>query len=131
MAEQNPAQSFGDALQQFEQDGDVDAFVDGVFTEDAELLRPEVHQRREGRDGAREFWRAYRAQFDSVRSEFTRIAAADSLGVLEWTSDGKIPGGGRISYSGVSLLDFDDSGRVRRFATYFDTARFGTGRSPG
>jgi hypothetical protein len=66
MAEQNPAESFGDALQQFEQDGDVDAFVDGVFTEDADLLRPEVYQRREGRNGAREFWRAYRAQFDSV-----------------------------------------------------------------
>ena len=33
-------------------------------------------------------------------------------------------GQAEIVYAGVSLLDFDDSGKISRFATYFDTQAF-------
>ena len=121
---QDRAQRFADALQRFEKDGDLDAFVDGVFRDDVELHRPEQQQVLSGRDGARTFWQQYRAQFQEVGSEFSRVAEGGDLGVLEWRSEGVRSSGEPISYTGVSLLDLDEQGRVRRFATYFDTAAF-------
>lgn len=121
-----PAHTFADALQALEADGDVEAFVSSVFASDAVLLRPETGQELTGTDGAREYWQQYLAQFGQVRSEFSRITDADGLGVLEWASSGTLPDGGDISYTGVSLLDLDGDGRVTRFATYFDTAKFAT-----
>ena len=118
------AQRFAEALQRYEQDGDVEQFVGDVFADDVELLRPEQEQVQHGRDGARSFWQQYRGQFQKVHSEFDRVVEGGDLGVLEWRSDGERATGGGISYRGVSLLDFDGEGRVRRFATYFDTAAF-------
>ncbi len=115
---------FADALQDLERGGDVDGFVSAVFAEDAELLRPETDQQERGSAGAKSFWTQYLGQFDQVSSEFSRVLEQGSLGVLEWTSTGKVSGGAPISYAGVSLLDFDADGRVTRFATYFDTAQF-------
>ena len=118
------ASAFAERLNQLEADGDVESFVAGVFTDDAELVRPEAHQRLQGGPGARSFWQQYLDHFDTVSSEFSRVVTADALGVLEWTSRGRLRGGGDITYSGVSLLDLDGEGRVTRFATYYDTTPF-------
>jgi len=115
------AQAFADALNSLESDGDVDGFVDEVFSSDAELLRPETEQQLSGRSGAVEFWSQYLAQFDEIRSTFSRLVDSGELGVLEWSSTGRLAGAGAIEYRGVSVLDFDDSGRVRRFSAYYDT----------
>lgn len=118
------AQAFADALQQLEKSGDVDAFVQDQFAEGATLLRPEVDQEVSGSDGARQYWQQYLGQFSDIASSFDRITGSGNLGVLEWTSTGTLAAGAAINYRGVSLLDFDDQGKVSRFATYFDTAPF-------
>lgn len=118
------AQAFADALQQLEKSGDVDAFVQDQFAEGATLLRPEVDQEVNGSDGARQYWQQYLGQFSDIASSFDRITGSGNLGVLEWTSTGTLAAGAAINYRGVSLLDFDDQGKVSRFATYFDTAPF-------
>ncbi len=117
------AQSFARALQELESTKDVDRFVSGVFAEDAELVRPETGQQERGSGGAREFWQQYVDQFQEIRSEFSRVVDGD-VGVLEWTSTGRLSSGADVSYRGVSLLDVDSDGRVTRFATYYDTAPF-------
>ena len=118
------AQSFADALQRLEQDGDLDAFVD-VFSDEVELVRPEPGGRESGREGARRFWQAYLDQFSEIRSSFSRVVDAERLGELEWTSEGTLGTGRPIAYAGVSLLEHDADGKVARFATYYDTAAFG------
>jgi ketosteroid isomerase-like protein len=115
------AQTFAQALQQFEKDHDLDAFA-RVFADDAQVLRPEQRGGEQGADGVRVFWQQYLDQFETIRSEFSRIVEAGPLGELEWTSTGSIGGGTDVEYQGVSLLEFDDDGRVKRFATYYDTA---------
>ncbi|MBM9466439.1 nuclear transport factor 2 family protein [Nakamurella leprariae] len=124
-ASQDRAQAFADAVVRLESSGDLGTFVD-LFADDAELVRPETGQQLAGRDGARDYWQQYLAQFRVIRSEFSRVAEGDGLGVLEWQSTGRLAGGGDISYRGVSLVDFASDGRVSRFATYFDTAKFAT-----
>ena len=119
------AERFAQALQQFEQDADVDSFVEAVFSDDAELHRPEHRDQTErGPEGAKQFWRQYRAQFDRVASTFSRVTEGGDLGVLEWTSEGSLATGRPVRYEGVSVLDFDSSGKVTRFATWYDTAAF-------
>ncbi|MGI3781297.1 MAG: nuclear transport factor 2 family protein [Janthinobacterium lividum] len=119
----NRTQEFADALHELESGGDLDTFVAG-FAEDVELYRPETQQHLDGISGARSFWQQYLATFDHISSDFSRIVDGE-VGVLEWTSTGAIAGGAPISYAGVSLVDFDDAGKVARFATYFDTQAFG------
>jgi ketosteroid isomerase-like protein len=115
------AQTFAQALQQFEKDHDLDAFA-RVFADDAQLLRPEQRGGEQGADGVRAFWQQYLAPFETIRSEFSRVVEAGPLGELEWTSRGSAGSGKEVEYQGVSLLEFDDDGLVKRFATYYDTA---------
>jgi hypothetical protein len=121
------ARSFAAALQDLERTGDVAHFVSEVFAADAELVRPETGQQTHGTGGAERFWQQYVDQFAEIRSEFTRVADGP-VAVLEWTSTGRLRTGADISYRGVSLLDVDATGRVTRFATYYDTAPFSTPR---
>lgn len=116
----NRAQTFAEALQQFEKDRDVDAFAQR-FTDDAELVRPEQGGATSGSQGVRGFWTAYLDQFGQISSSFRRVVEAGDLGQLEWVSQGTLGSGTDVEYAGVSLLEFADDGRVRRFATYYDT----------
>lgn len=113
-----PTEQFAAALQQLESDRDLDAFT-AQFTDDAELVRPETGRAA----GAREFWQAYLDQFEQVRSEFSRVVQDGRLGELEWRATGRLRTGREIEYAGVSLLELDGD-RVRRFATWYDTAAF-------
>ena len=117
------AGSFAQALQELEKSGDVTRFVSEVFADDPVLVRPETGQQEHGAGGAQQFWQQYVDQFQQIRSEFSRVVDGE-VAVLEWTSAGRLNTGAAIDYSGVSLLDFDDSGRVSRFVTYYDTAPF-------
>lgn len=119
----NRTHDFANALTRLEVERDVDDFVADQFTDDAALLRPETDQHT-GSSGAGVFWRQYLAQFDEIRSTFDRLTDTGELGVLEWTSTGRLAGGAAIEYRGVSVLDFGDDSRVARFVTYYDTRPF-------
>jgi hypothetical protein len=118
--------AFAEQLNDLEASGNVDGFVSQAFRPDAELMRPESHQELRGDQGARVFWQQYLAYFDTIRSDFSRITDTGPLSVLEWESKGRLRGGADITYRGVSLLDFDEDGRIGRFATYYDTTPFHT-----
>jgi len=117
------AQQFADALQELERSRELEVFL-AVFAEDVRLLRPEVSGEENGRDGARRFWQTYLDQFDEIASTFSRVEQSERLGELEWTGEGRLRTGRQVSYQGVSLLELEDAGLVRRFATYYDTAAF-------
>lgn len=118
----NRTEAFAAALNELENGGALEEFV-SIFDDEAELRRPETHQRLDGEDGALAFWKDYLGNFDQIRSEFSRVVDGE-VGVLEWTSSGRLKNGAPITYAGVSILDFDDSGKVARFSTYFDTQAF-------
>ena len=120
MSTDNRAQAFADALRQFEESGDAGPLT-GCFTESAELVRPESDR---STPHATEGWNSYRRQFSTVRTELTSMQQGGDLAVLEWHTQGRLDAGRDIEYDGVSVLTFDESGRVCRFATYFDSAAF-------
>ena len=62
--------------------------------------------------------------FQTVRSTFVHTRVGQAAATLEWTSEGRLPTGTAINYQGVSLLEFDAAGRVKRFRTYYDSAAF-------
>ena len=113
--------TFAQALQELERTRDLDPFLE-QFADDVELLRPEPGSAERGRDGARRYWQLYLDQFAEIASEFGRLAQDGRLGELEWTGTGRLRTGREITYAGVSLLELDDAGLVRRFTTYYDTA---------
>lgn len=115
------ADGFASALQQLE-GGDQDALL-AQFADSVTLFRPEV-KHQEGESDPQAFWKAYRDQFSDISTEFTHVAEAGDIAMLEWESTGTLTTDRPISYRGVSLLTFDDDGKVSRFATYYDTAAF-------
>ncbi len=122
MSDETPGQLFEAALHRLDESGDpadiLERFADG-----AELHRPEVDKQTATED-AEAFWSAYRAQFDTLSTEFTHRTETDEHAALEWESTGRLSAGRDITYRGVSLLTLDGSGKVTRFATYYDTAAF-------
>ncbi|TDC94136.1 nuclear transport factor 2 family protein [Saccharopolyspora aridisoli] len=122
--------AFADALREFEDTGDNSQLYE-LFGENPELVRPEVAGSDHDTSDVARFWEEYRSQFSRISTEFVRIAEAGDIGVLEWTSSGTLATGRPIEYRGASLLTFDGQGRVRRFATYFDTAAFLRPEPPG
>lgn len=123
------ADSFASALRSFEDTGDSSRLRE-LFGPDPELVRPQVATSDEGTSDVARFWEEYRSQFSQLSTEFVRVVESGDLGVLEWVSRGTLTTGRPIEYSGTSLLDFDDQGRIRRFATYFDTAAFLRSETP-
>ena len=122
MSNDTPGQLFEAALHRLDKSGDpadiLERFADG-----AELHRPEVDTQSATKD-AEAFWKAYRKQFSELSTEFTHRTENDQHAALEWESKGRLAAGRDITYRGVSLLTLDDSGKVTRFATYYDTAAF-------
>jgi ketosteroid isomerase-like protein len=118
-ADTSRAERFADALTRLEQSRDTATMAE-QFGDDPELRRPETDTATGDVDG---FWSKYLDQFDEIGTEFTHVAEAEDLAVLEWTSKGRLAAGRDIEYRGVSLLSFVGD-RVRRFSTYYDTAAF-------
>jgi ketosteroid isomerase-like protein len=123
MADTARAEKFGKALQQMELTGDAEELL-AQFSDDAELKRPELQGSQAPSNDAGQFWSTYRDQFSEISTEFSHIAEAEDLAVLEWTSKATLAAGRAIEYAGVSLLTFDEGDRVSRFSTYYDTAAF-------
>jgi ketosteroid isomerase-like protein len=116
------AQTFAKAVQQAETEKKPDTLVK-LFADDASIEAPVREQGEHGTAGAHAFWKQYLDLFQSIRSNFTRIHTAGDTGVLEWESTGNLKSGWPITYKGVSIVEFA-GGKVKRFATYYDSAAF-------
>lgn len=118
------AQQFIDQLHQVE-DGSpasIDTLV-GMFSDDAELSNTVIQNQKGclvGRDNIARFWREYASSFGSIHSDFFDVTTSDHSAGLFWRSSGTGQSGLPVSYEGVSLLMFDDAGKIRQFRGYFD-----------
>lgn len=124
------ADRFIDQLHRLE-DGDK-AVADGLadmFADSAELTNPVIENHggsRRGREQIAAFWRQYADTFGEIHSEFFDITTSDHSAGLFWRSSGMDPTGRPMEYDGVSLLVFDDGGKITRFQGFFDTRRLTT-----
>ena len=111
--------AFTDALATLEQDGDADPIA-ALYADDADLSNPLVQHRYQGKGGAHEFWTMYRGAFQSIESAFHHIVSDQDSALLEWTSRGKRQDGQAVAYRGVTVLEYDGTGAISAFRTYFD-----------
>ena len=114
------ADNFIAALRKLEEEEDVELLVE-IHTDDCEVGNVSVPGTFRGHEGLREFWTSYRSTFGEMKSEFRNVFAAEGGAALEWTTEGT-SNGERVSYDGVSILEFEGD-KVRRFMAYFDTRR--------
>lgn len=122
---QQLAQQFIDALHALEQ-GDVENVdqLAGMYSDDARLVNAALKlagQERSGQDGARQFWTEYRHTFGAAYSEFYQVTVNEQAAGLFWTTKGTGNDGQPMEYDGVSLLVFDDQGKIKLFRGYYDT----------
>ena len=121
-------QRFLDALAALEGQRSLAAMTE-VFSDAARLSRLGRPAER-GRDAVRSFWQEYRDQFgDRVESHFSRLIETDQVVTLEWTTEGDLSTSRPISYTGVSVFEFEGD-EITDFRTYYDSATF-LGEPPG
>ena len=99
-----------------------------LFADDAELTNSiieadEAKSRRYGREEIAQFWREYGESFQGVHSDFFDVTANDHSAGLFWRSRGNDVSGQSLEYEGVSLLVFDDAGKIKQFKGYFNQAQ--------
>lgn len=122
---QTLAQQFIDALHTLERGGEheVEQIV-GMYGDDARLTNAALKlagKEHQGKHDIRQFWIEYRRTFGDVYSDFFKITTGDQAVGLFWTTKGTDTNGQPIEYDGVSLLLFDDQGKIIQFRGYYDT----------
>lgn len=125
MDTQQLAEQFIKALHTLEDgsENDTGALVE-MHSDNTRILNAALKlagRERNGREGAEQFWREYRSTFGKARSEFFQITSNDESAGLFWTTKGTDNEGNPIEYDGVSLLVFDDQGKITLFRGYYDT----------
>lgn len=121
----NRADTFVQALDLLERKGDAGPIA-ALFAPDASISNPIVKHEGEGPGGAKAFWTAYRAAFETIRSEFRNVVEDERVAILEWVSEGSAKDG-PVRYGGVSVIEFGpgDAGggeAIIAFRAYFDPA---------
>ena len=124
------AEHFINALHSIE-NGDREGIgrIVALFADDAQLSNPIIQRDgapRTGRDEIATFWENYRTTFKNIHSEFFDVTASERAAGLFWHSTGTHLTGSPIDYEGVSLLEFDDAGKIARFKGYFDSSKVAT-----
>lgn len=105
------------------EEGAVERMV-GLYSPEARLTNASLKQageERRGHDGVRAFWEAYQATFREASTEFFKLTGGEDSAGLFWTTRGTDAQGDPMSYDGVSLLVFDDQGKITLFRGYYDT----------
>lgn len=121
------AQQFIDALHALEQgsETDVDALV-ALYADDAHLTNAAlqlVGDERRGRDAIHKFWTEYKRTLGKAYSHFHQVTTNNESAGLFWTTKGTNKDGEQdaAAYDGVSLLVFNEAGKIRYFQGYYDT----------
>ena len=119
------AQQFIDALHALERGAEehvaplVDLFADNARITNAALQL--VGKEEVGRDGATHFWTEYKRTLGECFSSFHHVTVDENAAGLFWTTEGNGPDGNGVKYDGVSLLEFDEKGKIAFFRGYYDT----------
>lgn len=118
----NHVEDFRQALLALEDSSSTDELV-ALYSSECTLGNVVHGESFDGHDGVRDFWSAYRAQFDEVSSEFGVVVGAADGAVLEWTTKGTVEGN-QIEYRGATVLEFDGE-QITRSMAYYDPAGLG------
>ena len=113
------ADQFIAALREVEDRGNVKA-MGPLHTDDADISNVAMTDSDRGPAGAEQFWTKYRESFTRVHSEFRNIVESDRAALLEWTTEVTTAVGVSTTYDGVSVIEYGDGGRIRRFRAYFN-----------
>ena len=119
------AQTFIDALHALEKGAESEvAPLTELFADNARITNAAlqlVDKEEAGRDGATHFWTEYKRTLGECFSTFHHITIDENAAGLFWTTEGRGPDGNGVKYDGVSLLEFDESGKIGFFRGYYDT----------
>lgn len=105
------------------QEGALEQIV-AMFSPEARLTNASLklaNEERTGIEGIRSFWSNYRNTFREAQTEFAQVTSNEQAAGLFWTTRGSDAEGQPLEYDGVSLLVFDNEGKIVQFRGYYDT----------
>lgn len=94
-----------------------------LFREDAVLHEPVGAPPLEGRDCFDEAWKIFSAPFERLTMEVCEIYLAGSGAAVKWLGEASAKDSTRrVSFSGISVFELDDAGKIQAVMSYWDPA---------
>lgn len=118
-------QQFTEALHAVDQhaEGAIEQMLE-LYSANARLTNASLklaNEERNGQEGVRTFWENYQNNFREATTEFFQVTSNEESAGLFWTTRGTDATGQQFEYDGVSLLVFDEDGKINLFRGYYDT----------
>lgn len=120
---QQQAEKFINALRKLEETGESEE-IGNLYADSSEITNVVSPHKFQGIKGARDFWTKYRETFGEMRSEFRNQIVTDKSAALEWTTRGTSKDNNEITYSGVTILEFEGD-KISRSCAYFNAQDLG------
>lgn len=100
-------------------DADADAFAD-LFSADVHFEDPVGGPALSGHDGVRRFHKGLRRAWQALHMEARDVFARGSRAAVRWHAEGTSGTGKAIAFDGVSVIEVDPAGKIRRLEGYWD-----------
>jgi hypothetical protein len=120
---QQLSENFISALHKLEETGDPEEIA-ALYAGNAEVINVVSPKKFSGTEGAKDFWTKYRETFGEMKSEFRNKIVAENRAALEWTTRGTSKEKHEVTYSGVTILEFDGD-KISRSCAYFNAHDLG------
>jgi len=94
-----------------------------LFCDDAVVHEPVGALPLEGKASLDEAWKIFSAPFEQLSIEASEIFTAGSGAAVKWI--GEATGRGlakRVTFSGISVFEIDDTGKIQAVMSYWDPA---------
>lgn len=100
---------------------DKNAWV-ALFDKSAVVHEPVGATPAEGREGLEEVWQVFTGPFASLTVLVDEVFYSGSGAAVRWSARASITSGRSTDFSGITVFEIDDEGRIQTVMSYWDPA---------
>jgi len=100
---------------------DKNAWV-ALFDKSAVVHEPVGATPAEGREGLEEVWQVFTGPFASLTVLVDEVFYSGSGAAARWSARASVTGGRSTDFSGITVFEVDDEGRIQTVMSYWDPA---------
>jgi len=95
---------------------------EGLFAAEAVVHDPVGAAAVEGKTGRKEVWNVLTAPFSRLDIRPQRTFCGGNGAAVYWRAEAAGSNGGRASFEGISVFEFDSEGKIETLVSYWDPA---------
>ena len=98
-----------------------DAWI-ALFDKNAAVHEPVGATPAEGREGLEQVWQVFTGPFATFTLKSDEVFYSGSGAAARWSAEATVADGNRAFFSGITVFEVDDEGRIQTVMAYWDPA---------